>query len=68
MFEQSDHIARGLSSVRIAHKENWLSVGKFYKSICAKSHDFVKVVQYADSLTLRGPADSSTTPDPDPSR
>lgn len=49
MFEQSDHIVRGLSLVTDAHKGNWLSVGKFYRSNCARSQEIVKFVQYTDS-------------------
>ena len=53
MFEQSDHIARSLSSVCKTHKENWLAVGKFYRAIHAKSSDFVRIVQYADSFAAK---------------
>ncbi|MEH6701736.1 hypothetical protein [Parasphingorhabdus sp.] len=51
MFEQSDHIERGLSLAAIAHKENWLSVGKFYKTNGKKSLTIVKIVQSTDSLS-----------------
>ena len=50
MLEQSDHMVRDLSLAHIAHKENWLSVGKFYRTNSVKSLDLVKIVQYADSF------------------
>ncbi|NVD27141.1 hypothetical protein HUO14_04350 [Parasphingorhabdus flavimaris] len=54
MLEQSDHFARDLSLAAIAHKENWLAVGKFYKKNCKKSLTIVKIVQSTDSLPLHG--------------